>query len=338
MLMYMFDLEPEPTNPIPIPEMPDFGEKPSEFSLLRRGLFDMARRPFGMVRLIPPTIYRFSNLILNKRGKDEPGMPTPFTAPRTSFNGALTPHRKIAWRQVSLDDVKKVKQAFGVTVNDVVLAVTGGALLRYLEALGETPDKSLIASVPVSVHDETKDEVGTNKVSILFTTLATDIKDPVERLRHISAAMGEAKEEHKLVGADTLQQWAKYATPNVFALAARIYSGFNLAERHPVVHNLIVSNVPGPPFPLYFAGAKLVAIYPLGPILEGAGLNVTVLSNMDQVGFGFIACRELAPQLWDLADAVPDALAELVKEADRQTARDNGPKPKKKAKKTAAAE
>jgi hypothetical protein len=85
-----------------------------------------------------------------------------------------------------------------------------------------------------------------------------------------------------------------------------------LSERHPVVHNLIISNVPGPPIPLYFNGAKLVGLYPLGPIMDGAGLNLTVLSNMDSVGFGFISCRELMPDLWDLADAVPAALKELV--------------------------
>ncbi|HMC69002.1 MAG TPA: WS/DGAT domain-containing protein, partial [Mycobacteriales bacterium] len=126
-----------------------------------------------------------------------------------------------------------------------------------------------------------------------------------------------AKEEHEMVGASMLQDWAEHAAPNTFSLAARVYSALRLSERHPVVHNLIVSNVPGPPIPLYFAGAKLVALHPLGPVMDGAGLNVTVLSNMDVLGFGFIACRELMPELWDLNDAVGPALAELVEAAEQ---------------------
>jgi hypothetical protein len=96
-----------------------------------------------------------------------------------------------------------------------------------------------------------------------------------------------------------------------------MYSSLRLSERHPVVHNLVISNVPGPPIPLYFNGAKLVGLYPLGPIMDGAGLNVTVLSNMDSVGFGFISCKELMPGIWDLADAIPAALAELVAAAEK---------------------
>jgi diacylglycerol O-acyltransferase / wax synthase len=116
-----------------------------------------------------------------------------------------------------------------------------------------------------------------------------------------------------------LQDWAEHAAPNTFSLAARMYSSMRLSERHPVVHNLIISNVPGPPIPLYFNGAKLHSLYPLGPIMDGAGLNLTVLSHMDSVGFGFIACRELVPDVWDLANDVPAALADLVAAADKAT-------------------
>jgi len=119
------------------------------------------------------------------------------------------------------------------------------------------------------------------------------------------------------VGAKMLQEFGELAAPTVFAQAARLYSGMKLADRHPVGHNLVISNVPGPPFPLYFAGAKLVALHPLGPIFDGAGLNITVLSYLDDVGWGFIACRELMPRLWDLADAVGDATNELKKLAQK---------------------
>jgi hypothetical protein len=113
-----------------------------------------------------------------------------------------------------------------------------------------------------------------------------------------------------------LQNWAKFAAPTTFSLAARLYSSLNVAERHPPVHNLVVSNVPGPRFPLYFAGSRLAGLYPLGPIFNGAGLNVTVVSYMDSLFWGLIACRETTPDLWDLARAIPEALGELRKRAD----------------------
>ena len=113
-----------------------------------------------------------------------------------------------------------------------------------------------------------------------------------------------------------MMEWAELAAPIMFSLAARLYTSTRLADRMPAPFNLIISNVPGPPIPLYFCGARLVDLYPLGPILDGLGLNLTVLSNMDHMGFGFIACRELMPDLWDLAHAVPEALAELGKATD----------------------
>ena len=116
-----------------------------------------------------------------------------------------------------------------------------------------------------------------------------------------------------------LTEWGELAAPITFSLAARLYAGLRLAERHPVVHNLVISNVPGPRFPLYFAGAKLVGLYPLGPIFDGAGLNITVLSYLDTLHWGFMTSPEVMPRVWDLALAVPEALAELGKAAERAT-------------------
>jgi hypothetical protein len=147
----------------------------------------------------------------------------------------------------------------------------------------------------------------------MFSPLATDITDPIERLQAIHDANKGAKAEQKALGASMLMEWAELAAPLTFSLAARFYSASSLADRHPPAFNLIISNVPGPPIPLYMGGAQLKSLYPLGPILEGLGLNVTVLSNMDHMCFGFIAARELMPDLWDLCDSVPDALAELLK-------------------------
>jgi diacylglycerol O-acyltransferase / wax synthase len=318
MMAELFDLEPDAAPRVTVPDDWEPERKPSDVQLLGRAVYDVAMRPAGVVKLLPGTLMGLGK-ILNRRRLGAPGMPAPFTAPRTSFNATLTPHRIVSFANVSLDDVKTVKNAFGVKVNDVVIAVASGALRRYLAARDELPDRSLIASIPVSVHDRTEDKEGTTKVSFMFSSLASDIDDPVKRLRLIAETNDGAKKDHDLVGASFLQDWAEHAAPNTFSLAARMYSSMRLSERHPVVHNLIISNVPGPPIPLYFNGAKLVGLYPLGPIMDGAGLNLTVLSNLDSVGFGFISCRELMPDLWELADSVPDALAELVDAAKKET-------------------
>jgi diacylglycerol O-acyltransferase len=315
MMVHLLDLEPGGTRP-PGPDDWQPERAPSELELLARAVLQRIRRPAQLAMVIPKTIGSVISFARMRRSHDA-GMPTPFTAPRTPFNVSITPHRLIAFTQTSLDDIKFVKRAFGTTVNDVVLAVCAGALRRYLEQLGEVPTKSLMAVVPVSVRaDEDKDVAGSNKVSAMFTSLATDIEDPVERLRRIHTVNKGAKKEHNAIGAGMLQDWAKFAAPTTFSLAARLYSALNLAERMAPVHNLVISNVPGPPFPLYFGGAKLVAMYPLGPVFHGAALNITVVSYQDTVCWGMIACRESLPSLWDLAGAIPESLAELRKAAE----------------------
>jgi hypothetical protein len=154
--------------------------------------------------------------------------------------------------------------------------------------------------------------MGANLISAMFVSLATDIADPVDRLLAIHEATKGAKEDYKAIGADALQNWAEFSGPRLFGLAMRLYSQMELADRHPPALNFLVSNVPGPPIPLYFAGGQLKGLYPMGPIFDGMGLNVTVLSYLDEIGFGFVACRELVPDLWDMADGVGAALDELT--------------------------
>jgi diacylglycerol O-acyltransferase / wax synthase len=321
MMAELFDLEPDPPATEPIVDAWEPERKPSDFEMVGRSLLDMVGRPVGVVKLIPSTLLGVGKLA-NRRGRGAAGMPAPFRAPRTSFNATITAHRSVAYTHVSLDDLKTIKNAFGVKINDVVMAVCSGALRHYLSARDELPERSLISAIPISVHERSGDVEGTTKISIMFASLGSDIEDPAERLRHIATTNDGAKEDHELVGASMLQDWAEHAAPNTFSLAARMYSSLRLANRHPVVHNLVISNVPGPPIPLYFNGAKLVELHPLGPVMDGAGLNITVLSNMDAIGFGFIACRELMPDLWELADAVPGAVTELLDSARAMTSAD----------------
>ncbi len=309
----LFDLEPV-TEFTPETGQRRAATRPQPLEMLGRGLASRLAEPWDLVRLVPTTAVRLASAVwqLSRRPQPHPGPPAPFTAPRTSFNATITSRRSIAFTDVDLSDVKRVKSALGVTVNDVVTAVVGGALRRYLEHRGELPDHSLIAAAPISVHSQAESQRGTTKVSVMFSSLATDEKDPLERLRVVAGANDEAKEIHRMVGADTLIRWAEHFWLNAFGLGARLYSSLHAADHHPVVHNLILSNVPGPPVPLYLAGARVVGIYPLGPIMDGAGLNITVLSQEDRVGFGIVACPDLVPRVWDLAEAIPEALAEMV--------------------------
>ncbi|HEX3334996.1 MAG TPA: wax ester/triacylglycerol synthase family O-acyltransferase, partial [Jatrophihabitans sp.] len=294
-------------------------ERPSDVAIIADGALRLAKRPLKFVRLLPPTVGVLPEWIA--RARRGAAMPAPFTAPRTSFNATITGHRSVAFARMGLADVKEVKNAFGCTVNDVVLTMCAGALRKYLADRDELPDTSLVAMVPVSVHGKTR-AGGTNKVSGMFSALASDIEDPVGRLDAIAAQNRIAKDHHQTLSASLLQDWAQFAAPNTFALAVRVYSKLRLAERHPVIHNLVISNVPGPPMPIYFLGARVVGFYPFGPVFDGAGLNVTVLSNDGHLDVGLIACRELAPHLWDLADDLSIALDELLKAA-RESSRPN---------------
>ncbi|MEV6274843.1 wax ester/triacylglycerol synthase family O-acyltransferase [Nocardia sp. NPDC051832] len=309
MMMHLCDMAPGQHRP-DTAEARKTESAPNDLMLLAEAIVRFPGKA-GMVGMVPKTLGMLAGFAQRRRN-NQAGMALPLTAPRTPFNMAITPHRSVAFTEADLAAIKEIKAAFGVKVNDVVLTVVGGVLRAYLDKRGELPDRSLIASVPVSVHGQSRHTEGINKVSSLFSELGTDIADPVERLRTVAAANQSAKDEHDLVGADFLQDWSKYAPPNTFQLAARVYSSLKLAEHHPVVHNLVVSNVPGPPMPLYFLGIKVDGMYPFGPVFHGAGLTVTVLSNNGDLDFGFIACKELVPDIAALADAVPGIIDELL--------------------------
>ncbi|MFG1641449.1 wax ester/triacylglycerol synthase family O-acyltransferase [Amycolatopsis sp. NPDC049252] len=311
LITYLAGVEPD----APAPEVTERANSsvPAGFDILRSSVLNVVKGPLEIARLLPDLL----ELVPRWLGKalQGKGMPIPFTAPRTSLNGTITGHRSVAYAQVDLDDVKHVKNAFGVTVNDVVLALVAGALREFLSERGELPEDPLVATVPVSVHDRTERDHGSNKVSAFFASLPTHLADPAARVFFLAEANRLSKDHHYDIDADMLQDWAQFSAATAFGMAVRAYSALRLAEKHPVVHNLVVSNVPGPPMPLYLLGARITGLYPLGPVFHGAGLNVTVLSNAGKVHVGLLGARELVKDLWPLADALPDALAELLKAA-----------------------
>ncbi|MBW3667611.1 MAG: wax ester/triacylglycerol synthase family O-acyltransferase [Actinobacteria bacterium] len=317
LVVNLLDLQPEPTPPAVEDDWsPD--RVPTDVELIAFAMTSLARQPLAAAK----SAMRTAEMLLNLRRRNrEPGVnppPAPFSAPRTSLNTSITPHRRFAYTQVSLDDVKMVKNTLGGTVNDVVLALCSGALRTYLAENGDPVDRSLVAMIPISVRSEDQKGAMGNRVSSMLVSLASDIADPVERLCAITDGTKQAKDQEKAIGADLLTDWTEFAAPAVAARAARLYSNMRIADRHNPLFNLTISNVPGPNFPLYSAGARMIAMYPMGPIFDGAGLNITVMSYMGNVNFGLVACRETVPRVWDIAHYIGDALEELKKAADRR--------------------
>jgi diacylglycerol O-acyltransferase / wax synthase len=285
--------------------------EPSVLDVARHTATGLALWPVKALRVVPTAVKAVANVVGQQLGStDTAGGAMPLTAPRTPFNGRISPYRKVAYADVSLTDVKTIKNVVGGTVNDAVIAICGGALRAYLEKRGELPDSSLIASCPVSVR--TDDDSSGNAVSAMFTSLGTDIADPLERLKAVRQANLVGKGTHKAMGESLVAQVGDLLPANITTGLARTYSALRLADFHPVVQNLVVSNIPGPPFDMFFAHVKVCGLYPLGPVLEGAGLNVTLVSVGDRIDIGLIACAERMPDLDDLAAEFPAAVWELL--------------------------
>jgi diacylglycerol O-acyltransferase / wax synthase len=316
----LLDLEPDPPEP-PTPIRPEHGERiPTPPELLARAAISNMVMPWRTAQFGAQLVRQGRTFLRFRSGPKPP--PAPFSAPRTSFNGRISPNRRFAYTTLPLSTMKSVKNAFGVKLNDVVLAVCAGALRRYLHSRDELPEQPLIAQVPVSTRTEdTKDDVGV-QVAAMFASLETQVEDPVERLLAIHAGTTGAKEMQRAMAADKIMNLTDTMSPALVGLAARMYTGARLEDRTPPVFNLIISNVPGPPFDLYMAGARITGIYPMGPLLYGAGLNITVMSNATGVDFGVLTCRDVAPDPWLISDALSDSLQELVDAAEVATPAD----------------
>lgn len=305
-------LDMEPTPRVSSTELRDeisADRIPSQGEMFFRGLVHSAvRTPVRSFRFINQSVRQVASAVPVLRGDHHVSLP--LTAPRTVFNIDPTPRRQFATARVELARVKAVKDACGVKLNDVVLSLCSSALRRYLLDHDGLPAATLIASCPVSLRTEDDETVG-NNLGSMFASLASDIDDPLERLMTIHESTKSAKEMHRAMAAHQIMGLTETTPPGLISLAARMYTSAGLASRTPPAASVVISNVPGPPFQLYLAGGPLEALYPMGPLLMGMSLNMTVFSIMESLDFGIMSCPDVVPEPDSIATAIPEALDEL---------------------------
>ncbi len=337
LLTMMLDRDPSGDDLPDGPAIEAPGRLPSDLEMVGRATANLARKPGRAVLLGVRTVREVGKATRNPaliaaanqvrsglrgplgtvlnlgRKREEGGAavgPLPSRAPATPFNAVISPHRRLALRSMPLADVKAVKTALGATVNDVVMAMCAGGLRTWLAAHDALPDEPLVAMVPVSIRTGEELERWTNRVSAIFASIPTDEPDPLKRVEKMHNSMVEAKQLFDAVPAEQLADFAAFPPPAVFAQAMRTATRLTGRYRTPV--NLVISNVPGPRESLYSAGAELQHYYPVSTIVDGQGLNVTVQSYRDTLDIGLVACRELVPDVWDLAEYIVEDLAAIA--------------------------
>jgi WS/DGAT/MGAT family acyltransferase len=285
---------------------------PNAGGRLARGLAHQALGPWRFARQAARSSRGVAGLATSAIRPSGAGVGSlPRGAPRTPLNGTLTSRREVAFARLPLAEVKAIKNAHGGTVNDVLLAAVAGALRRYLLDVLQVdlPGRPMVASCPISAGGGSNE--ATNVISAMLVDLPVGEPDAARRLEQVSASARAAKSVAHTFGLEAFAGWADVLPPPLLGAGARLYNALGLADRHPPLQNLVVSNVIGPPIPLFVAGARLEAIYPLGPLLPGTGLNVTAMSTMGNLDVGLLACPDLVPDVWALAEGIAPALAPL---------------------------
>lgn len=305
-------IEPYPGDPAP-PEKPWRGEDtPHPLELMTRAQVNNMMQPFRFAEVMSrawPAMGRFQQGVMQRQF--EPTM----TIPRTRFAGQVSAHRVFEGHTFDLAEIKVIKSMVeGATINDAILAICGGALRKYLESNEELPDASMVAMAPISVRtDEGKGQMG-NQVAAMTVALGTDIADPLERLRAVHEASSRSKAMTQAVGAKLMTDFSQFIPSTTAAMATRLYTELGLSQSMGPAFNCVVTNVPGPQFPLYSAGARMVTHYGLGPIFDGMGLIFPVFSYCGQITVSFSSCRQMIPDPHFFEQCIEDAFLEMKAE------------------------
>jgi WS/DGAT/MGAT family acyltransferase len=306
----LLDFAPEPVIPVPPAWVPE--EEPQRSQLFQEALSEQLKNPVELMSGVVQAVVKAPIRVAEGLGavfggvRELIGMGTPPVGP---FDGPVGPNRRFAMADSPVQRFKDIKNAAGGTVNDVVLATVAGALSKLLKARHEpTRGRTLRAMVPVSVRSESEKMALGNRVSMIFADLPVGPIDPVNRLHRISATTKDLKDSMMAVGADAIMNLGTYAPPTLHALAARLVSRGRW-------FNLVVSNVPGPQVPMYVAGARLLANYPVMPTAENVGLSIAVTSLAGTMGFGFTGDWDLMPDIDFLAASFDEAVDDLAKAA-----------------------
>jgi len=314
--------EPKPFNPAPIP---------NELAMVLKSTMSFAQNPLKFPKLLSEVFTAtFKSGVLSRAQRAD--LPTaPFTAPATPINGLVAARRKWNTAILSLDRIKVLKKKMGTTINDVILAICAGALRRYLLEKNKLPKKPLVAMVPISTRGSGIESSG-NNISSMLVQLATNIENPIERLEVIQENTDRGKTYNGAVGAKTLSKMAEAVPFGVANQAARLYSRFHVSELHNPVFNVTITNVPGPQFPLYLEGHKLLSIMGMAPVIDGMGLIITVLSYDGHVTISPTSDVKSMPDLDTFTVYLREAANELeaaILNHDKKEAKKAKPKPKK---------
>lgn len=296
-------------------ELPPPSAVPSETEMFTRGWDSLLSHPEKAMKLwgdVAKETHRFYSRMLTGGSEWMVDNNPPQVAPKLSFNRSISAQRNYAFGTASLSDVKRIKEKHNCTVNDVVMAMCTSALRRWLIDHDELPRGPLLAMVPISIREaDASDGVG-NQVSSLQAVLPTNVEDPVERLKLVSEGMRSAKETHKALPANLLQDFAQFTAPAAAEAVAVAAANMKWADSATMPFNVVISNVPGPRETLYYLGAKLEANYPVSMITDGMGLNITVHSYRDSIDFGLVSTPEFVPDISRLRTYIIEAIDELL--------------------------
>ncbi|MCO4762247.1 MAG: wax ester/triacylglycerol synthase family O-acyltransferase [Myxococcales bacterium] len=320
----LFDVTREP-RVIEPPKAKVHAQAPTDMEVLAHTAKALVSRPKKLPRLFADAAKAFGRATALAKAAPEAPPTLPFQAPPTPLNRPISSNRLWNVALLELHRVKRLKRLMGCTVNDVVLAICAGALRNYLESKGQLPNEPLVTMVPVSTRSKAEKNTMGNQVSAMFIQLATNIKDPVERLRRIHTNASVGKTYQGAVGAKNLVKATEFVPFGLAGQAARAYSRSQLAQHHRPIFNCVITNVPGPQVPLYLNGSQLLAQMGSAPILDGMGLMLVVTSYNGVLAISPTSSPAVMPDLDDFNRMLWESANELEAAINALGLSENGP-------------